>query len=421
MRRPLRSAAQSVYESVQRVNSPRPALLAVPRLSCSLAPSLLPGDRPPTSLDMPTTPPNPNERLAGFLRANGVPARVEGDWVQLTSYPRRLRLLVLDVAPTATGVRLQLGVDFEPWRGRLLRERFEGNGHTEFEAVGDAMLAFTSTSLHVLLGAFAGVRDDDRISTELWSIGGTQRRVVLGHESRSGTRPADQLDWYRAMVRFIHEFGLPEGTHTIRVELTRGDGVQCEVLLDGQPWPRLQTALLGLNWKPVAGVAIARRFLVAQGGLDVGQAVALIATKPTLDDQALRQFLEKQQLSPHDASRAVAFVPLAFGRVLLRSLGVTFDDAALIETNGQRREVQLSSEPVFAEATRLAEDAFTQGTLSKELFTAVAMRSAEVAAVNAALNAGHPAQSLVTAPPVLAIAEDAKIAEAAAKPWWRFW
>jgi hypothetical protein len=80
---------------------------------------------------------------------------------------------------------------------------------------------------------------------------------------------------------------------------------------------------------------------------------------------------------PGLASRAVAFVPLAFGRRMLR--GVVSLPATFV---GPAGEAPLAGEPLFVLAEKLVAAA------SREEIERIGPRSAEVRAVNAALNAG---------------------------------
>jgi hypothetical protein len=90
------------------------------------------------------------------------------------------------------------------------------------------------------------------------------------------------------------------------------------------------------------------------------------------------------------ATRAVVFLPLAYGRRILRDV-VSLPDTFLGETG----EVPLASEPLFTAATALAAEA------GREEVGRVGMHSSEVDAVNKALHAGSKAADLVVGPPWL--------------------
>jgi hypothetical protein len=112
-------------------------------------------------------------------------------------------------------------------------------------------------------------------------------------------------------------------------------------------------------------------------------------SNPEASDQDIAQRLEGG-FPRGVATRVVAFLPLAYGRRILRDL-VTLPDSFI----GEQGEAPLASEPLFAGAAALAAEA------GRDEVQRVGGRSAEVHAVNKALNAGSKAADLVLGPPVL--------------------
>ncbi len=94
---------------------------------------------------------------------------------------------------------------------------------------------------------------------------------------------------------------------------------------------------------------------------------------------------------PH-AGRAVALVPMAFGRRLLDGM-VTASPSAIEDG----REIVLAEDPIYAAAAWIARTA--EGSAA---VLPVGMRSAEVRVVNDALHRGSQPEDLVLGPPVLA-------------------
>jgi len=90
------------------------------------------------------------------------------------------------------------------------------------------------------------------------------------------------------------------------------------------------------------------------------------------------------------ATRAVAFLPLAFGRRVLKGLVTLPDDFV-----ADGRELPLAGEPIFVQAEKRAAEA------NREQVGRIGLHSAEVNVVNQALNAGHKAKGLVLAKPQL--------------------
>ncbi|MFC5235426.1 hypothetical protein [Pseudonocardia zijingensis] len=96
---------------------------------------------------------------------------------------------------------------------------------------------------------------------------------------------------------------------------------------------------------------------------------------------------------PH-AERAVALLPIAFGRLLLDglvTLPATFFDGD--------REVAFADEPLYVAAAQLARTQRQPADIDP-----IALRSAEVRAVNQALHAGSQPETLVLAPLRMAFA-----------------
>jgi hypothetical protein len=118
-------------------------------------------------------------------------------------------------------------------------------------------------------------------------------------------------------------------------------------------------------------------------------AVAAYMSSPEASDAAVADLLAGG--FPRGlASRAVAFLPLAFGRRVLREL-VALPDRFV----GAAGEAPLASEPLFALAEALAAEA------GRDKVKRIGMHSAEVHAVNSALAAGAKAADLVLSPPRL--------------------
>jgi hypothetical protein len=108
---------------------------------------------------------------------------------------------------------------------------------------------------------------------------------------------------------------------------------------------------------------------------------------PDQNDQQLVAILLKKGVQIETAERFVAFLPIAFGRAVLERMGaVKFSDTFVVKETG--KQYRLTDEAIFNEAQALANESFQTGVMSKDMFSAVAMRSAELRAANNALNQG---------------------------------
>lgn len=106
-----------------------------------------------------------------------------------------------------------------------------------------------------------------------------------------------------------------------------------------------------------------------------------------MDDGELVNHLCNEGFGLEESERLVAFLPIAFARVVIAHLAkVSFTaDYRVKETN---RVYLLSDEPIFVEAIKLATESYHNGLIAREAFTALASRSPELDAVNKALNDG---------------------------------
>jgi hypothetical protein len=123
------------------------------------------------------------------------------------------------------------------------------------------------------------------------------------------------------------------------------------------------------------------------GAIEAG--IAIFLAHRGADDETLQAELERTGVEPWLARRLVLFLPIAFGRRLLA--GATMTD--MVSDGGVER--RLDEEPVFVAAQLRAESAV------REEIEAIGLRSCEVHAANAALNAGSELTDLVCSPVTL--------------------
>jgi hypothetical protein len=149
----------------------------------------------------------------------------------------------------------------------------------------------------------------------------------------------------------------------------------------------------------------------------IRRAIPVLAQHGSSDDIVsiwlIRAGLLRKQA--HDARR---FIPLAFGREILGGMGVSLPDTYYRVTGDSREERPLASEPFFQETLQSAEALGRE--FGGETFTTIATQSAELQALNQALNAGSSPQDLIAGSPF--VEWDATLdAEVESKPWWKFW
>jgi hypothetical protein len=149
------------------------------------------------------------------------------------------------------------------------------------------------------------------------------------------------------------------------------------------------------------------------------RAIPSFTSRSSLDSAGLRLALSiDADLTHAEAGAVLELVPLAFGRVLLDGMGIVFSDEYVrIDENGtERLRRKLGDEPLFREALELAPE--VMATSGQDVFTAVAIRSSELQAVNNALNAGADPSGLMMSAPVMVWVEERAEKK---RPWWKVW
>jgi hypothetical protein len=175
------------------------------------------------------------------------------------------------------------------------------------------------------------------------------------------------------------------------------------------------------------------------GGLAVSDAIDLM-----LQFRGSEFDVIVDRLVAHGASRPRALwmvnvIPLAFGRVMVRSklrLKPKFKDTVRLmgpfrpspsaPQGYAEREIHLDQERIYLEAARLAEEAVARGTMAPDDFAAIALQSFEAKIVNDALRDGSNVENLVFTHPNLVIPEPDWMSavdgsRTTSRPWWRFW
>lgn len=348
-----------------------------------------------------------NDPLNGLFRSHGVQTEKDGDWIRLPN-GMRARALAWDHESSDTLTMVQLDVFVELWAGRRVVESCGGFGEDRAEAIENAFGTFAQSSLPPLLVALLHT-EHDATRTAL-EVDGIMRAITLGDVAIRGQLPEGasiDMGWFEAFEAALGRAEVPSGTHWVRVYFAQHDGQRAalEVLLDNEPWEWMQGELDDVEWPTGASFLSVRLFLVMQGGVDVSRAVARMIERAGDPDDQIQPVLAADGADPREVQALLAYVPLAFGRAALRELPVQFADTAIVREGRDDEGVEtlLSGEPIFAQAAWLADRALEGATLTQDEFLAVAMRSAEVHAVNNAMMGGADARDLVVSPPVVTL------------------
>src|SRR5262249_22461519 len=101
-----------------------------------------------------------NEPLLELLRAHGVEAVVQGDWITFPGRTVRANAAIMRELPQTSALTVQLDVRLEVGPGRTIVESFAGIGVTREKAIADAVHNLIANSFHVLLAAFFRPEDE---------------------------------------------------------------------------------------------------------------------------------------------------------------------------------------------------------------------------------------------------------------------
>jgi hypothetical protein len=165
-------------------------------------------------------------------------------------------------------------------------------------------------------------------------------------------------------------------------------------------------------------------FLISEGGLMeqspvelVDTVISLFANRIDADDEQIEESLLEQNINAMLAEQLIAFVPLAFGRVLLEQDGPRFQPTYTLENLVDRSttHLPLRDQPLYKAAYKVA----SEWRGSREEFWAIAGRSPEVKAINSALQDGAELQNLILSEPMVFTQHVATMSPRPA--WWQFW
>jgi hypothetical protein len=395
-----------------------------------------------SAMSTPTQPIDLLDLLQKLFAGHGVEATIDDDWVRLDRPFTRCMARVVNETPHAAALVIQLDVLIYIGFGQLVFESFAGIGATRDEAVANAIEAFATGSLHVILATvFRPDVTDNQVVREEWPIGGRPWRVTIGGVACKGigAQPPDTfgLSWVDQFRQRLEREQLPNGTHWIRIYHAQ-DGTrteECEVLLDNSTWTTMQVDARQFDWPKSDGFSSVRLFLMLRRGANVADLAGVICQMRDAEDGVIREALTRRGVSPAVAEQAVALIPLAFGRWMIARMEMAPppDEAIVMRDDKSQRTIRLADNAIFRDASRLVDEGLKHGTISKDDFEAIMTRSSEFQALNTALHAGSKPADLVFSPPVILASHDWNDDEPAVampssavvtpkkKPWWRFW
>jgi len=333
-----------------------------------------------------------NSFLAEAFRKHGVGCEIENDLLIFKKERITACAKVFDMTSSSATV-LQLDVNIEIGVGKGILESCVGMGMSMDAAMADAWKSFLNNSFHVLLTAFFIPEDSELISRYQWPVGGRTYEVIMSRTAFRGELPEPlPLKWYGEFENMIKKQELPEGNHWIRLFYAQSarEMMTCEILLDNEIWHSVESEARSFDFPRSNDFLSLRIFMVMKDGYDISQAAATIACMTDEDDKTIEEQLVESGMSIEDAEKAEVFIPLAFGRVFLRSMTtIEFPDEAVVTNDtGEEVNINLSNEAIYTTAYRLAEQIMVKGCMNKKHFETILLQSSELNAYNKALHDG---------------------------------
>jgi hypothetical protein len=162
-----------------------------------------------------------------------------------------------------TSGRLDVQVLLE--KGRIIEECFAGIGAGR-SGFADALDNFMLNSLHALLSALWGIKDDQQVLSENWEIGGRQFTAYIGNFGRrasAGIQVEVPKDLFETIQNRICYETLPGNVHWFRVFFCNVAGQHTyEALQDNELWEAGLAGLRGIAWPETDGYYSCRNFIV---------------------------------------------------------------------------------------------------------------------------------------------------------------
>ncbi|MDH6307618.1 hypothetical protein M2451_000068 [Dysgonomonas sp. PFB1-18] len=382
------------------------------------------------------------EFLLEAFRRHNVECEITDD---LLIFPRQRMTACAKVfnRSSSSTLVLQLDVVLEVGLGKEIIESCVGLGMDEDAAIKDAWKNFLSNSFHVLLSAFFTREFDDQINRYQWLIGGQRCDVIMSQIGMRGQAPDPlPLAWLNQFEDMVKKQVLPPGIHWMRLYYAQSqrEVISAEILLDNNTWQSVENTVRSFDYPKTNDFLSVRVFLVVTAGCDVSRVAAAMAWMGDKDNEEIQRELVREGMLETDVEKAIVFMPLAFGRIFLKGITTAEfpDEAIVIDDTEKETTINLSDEPIYMEAYRLAEKIATESCVNMDHFKQIFLQSAELNAFNNALNEGAKLEDLnvarfgspimyfshfIPAERVEEIIPEPEVSESkkGGKPFWKFW
>lgn len=305
-------------------------------------------------------------------------------------------------------------------------ESFAGLGDNFTTANLDAFENFKNNSFHTILSAFFLSKFDKEIQKDNWEINGKNFEIFSSNLGIRGTKPTSfSTEWLTQLNAEIQKLQLEEGVHWVRLLYAQNQNqtTACEVLLDNEPCLLIQEKAEKFLWNRQEEFYSVRVFMILKNGIDFGRVVKIIGNKQEYKD--VFSSLNSIGLSELEIEKAYSFIPEAFGRKLIRDMGVAgnFSNEAIIMNDKKEQfGINLSDEIMYNKATILI-DKLTKTGWNDDI-KHIAFMSASFNALNSALNGGAKLEDIACESfnTIFLISTHSETKPyKQKKPFWKFW
>ena len=200
------------------------------------------------------------EELAELMHAHGVPHEIRKEWVVPNGELPAIRANWYQLDGYG-----RLDVDVLLERDVLIHECFAGIGDGN-TAIRDAMHNFAINSFHVFLAAFWERNESDQVTTETWTVGGSDFIAYVGN---FGTRESAGVDavipegLFPAIKSSVESQALTSSWHWVRHYFCDVKGKQTfEALMDNEHFEPGVNRMTSMPWVKSEGFYSVRNFLV---------------------------------------------------------------------------------------------------------------------------------------------------------------
>ncbi|MFX1255325.1 MAG: DUF6348 family protein [Promethearchaeota archaeon] len=206
--------------------------------------------------------------LKKIFEEHGIQTQIQDDWLIFQNKQIKINGEIVSETKYKNFFSVQLDVRLQLDTNTTIIESFGGIGQDKDEAILSAQENFAVNSFHVFLAAFFDP-NDDQVTKEIWSIGGKKKQVIIGNMGIRGQIPTENnvhVSWFEKFEKKIKAENLEQEINWIRLYFAQmnNEQMECEVLLDNEPWEKMQREMAVIEWPKSKNFFSVRIFIIIQ-------------------------------------------------------------------------------------------------------------------------------------------------------------